>query len=168
MAYGWEGELVRLVPLDKSKHLENAVRWLNDPEVTAWLLIGDFPLTQAAEEKFFDRYGDFKTDDVAWAVETLDGRHIGFSGLHQINHIHKTAISGTVLGDKESWGKGYGTDAARVRARYAFEVLNLRLIQSGILDGNDRSLGMQKRLDTRSSAGCRRNSGSVGRTGMRS
>lgn len=144
MAYGWEGELVRLVPLDKEKHLENAVRWLNDPEVTQFLLIGDFPLTKVAEEKYFDRHGEVDEHDVAWAVETLDGRHIGFSGLHQINHMHKTAISGTVLGDKASWGKGFGTDAARTRAKYAFEVLGLRLIMSAILEGNERSLRMQE------------------------
>jgi len=144
MAYGWEGELVRLVPLDKEKHLENAVRWLNDPEVTQFLLIGDFPLTKVAEEKYFDSHGEMNENDVAWAVETLHGKHIGFSGLHQINHMHKTAISGTVLGDKESWGQGYGTDAARTRARYAFDVLGLRLIMSAILEGNERSLRMQE------------------------
>lgn len=146
MAYGWEGELVRLVPLDKERHLENAVRWLNDPEVTQFLLIGDFPMTKLAEEKYFERYGEMREDDVAWAIETLEGKHIGFSGLHQISHIHKTAISGTVLGDKQVWGNGYGTDAARVRARYAFDVLGLRLVMSAILEGNERSLGMQKKV----------------------
>ena len=44
MAFGWEGSKVRLVPLDKARHLENAVLWLNDPKLTAWTLIGDFPL----------------------------------------------------------------------------------------------------------------------------
>jgi hypothetical protein len=35
MAYGWEGEAVRLVPLERGAHLENALRWFNDPEITA-------------------------------------------------------------------------------------------------------------------------------------
>ena len=46
MGYGWEGEKIRLVPLDRDKHLENAVRWFNDPEVTRWLETGDWPLTR--------------------------------------------------------------------------------------------------------------------------
>jgi len=146
MAYGWEGKLVRLVPLDKDRHLDNAVRWMNDPEVTAWLLVGDFPITKIAEAEYFDAHSKFDKNDIAFAVETLDGRHIGFSGLHQIDHINKTAISGTVLGDKEAWGQGFGTDAARVRARYAFEVLGLRMVMSAILDGNERSLRMQQRV----------------------
>jgi hypothetical protein len=41
MAYGWEGEKVRLVPLDKERHAENRFAWLNDPEVTVWTLTGD-------------------------------------------------------------------------------------------------------------------------------
>lgn len=146
MAYGWEGKLVRLVPLDKDRHLENAVLWMNDPEVTAWLLVGDFPISKIAEAEYFDRHGAMNENDIAWAIETLEGRHIGFSGLHQINHIHKTAISGTVLGDKQAWGQGYGTDAARVRARYAFEVLGLRMVMSAILEGNERSFKMQQKV----------------------
>lgn len=146
MAYGWEGELVRLVPLDKAKHLENAVLWMNDPEVTQWLLFGDYPLTRIAEEAYFDRLGVVEDKEVGWAIETLDGQHIGFSGMQDINHFHKVAISGTFLGNKEFWGKGYGTDAARVRARYAFDVLGLRMIESGILDGNERSLKMQEKV----------------------
>ena len=34
MAFGWEGKLVRLVPLNEAKHLENYVQWVNDPEGT--------------------------------------------------------------------------------------------------------------------------------------
>ena len=39
MPFGWEGEKVRLTPLDKAKHLDNALVWMNDPEVTAWALM---------------------------------------------------------------------------------------------------------------------------------
>ena len=34
---GWKGELVRLVPPDRTLHFENALRWMNDPEITATL-----------------------------------------------------------------------------------------------------------------------------------
>ena len=34
---GWKGERVRLVPPDRTLHLENALRWMNDPEITAAL-----------------------------------------------------------------------------------------------------------------------------------
>ena len=46
------GDKVRLVPLDREKHLEHALKWFNDPEITEWLETGDWPLTRGAEEEF--------------------------------------------------------------------------------------------------------------------
>jgi RimJ/RimL family protein N-acetyltransferase len=149
MGYGWEGKLTRLVPLDEEKHFENYLRWLNDPEVTEWLLVGDLPLTRLAEREWFDRASRNSGDDIVFAIETLDGRHLGSSGVHQIDHRHGVALTGSFIGDKELWGQGYGGDAARVRARYCFEVLGLRLIHTAYLEGNERSRRMSESLGFR-------------------
>ncbi len=145
MSFGWDGEKVRLVPIDKARHLENCIQWMNDPEVTEWLLVGDHPMTKIAEEEWFDRVSKADSNQVVFAIETLDGRHLGMSGIHDIDYRHGTAVTGTVLGDKSQWGKGYGTDAALVRARYCFEVLGLRMLYSAVFVGNDRSLRMQEK-----------------------
>jgi len=133
MAYGWEGEKVRLVPLDKEKHAANVVLWMNDPDVTETILSGDIPLTRLAEEEFFERMaapaGQHPTD-IIFAIETLGGEHIGTCGMHQINYRHGVALTGTIIGAAEFQGRGYGTDAAAVRTRYAFEVLGLRMLIS--------------------------------------
>jgi len=153
MAYGWEGDKVRLAPLDRERHLENAVRWMNDPEVTAWTLVGDVPLTRLAEEGFFTRQS---TDalagtqtDITLAVETLEGEHIGFSSLHKIDWRQGVASTGTLLGRRDLWGRGYGADAARTRTRYAFDVLGLRLLLSEALADNAGSVGMLRRAGYR-------------------
>ncbi len=54
MAYGWEGEKVRLVPIDTERMLDSYLRWLNDPEVTAFLLL-DGPITRLQEEEWFKK-----------------------------------------------------------------------------------------------------------------
>ncbi|HVT15521.1 MAG TPA: GNAT family protein [Thermoanaerobaculia bacterium] len=149
MPYGWEGEKVRLVPLDKTRHLEHALAWLNDPVLTSWTLMGDMPLTRLAEEEFFDRMSRAGDTDVLFAVETRDGDHIGFTGLHRIDWRNGVATTGTILGRIDLWGRGYGTDAARVRARYAFEVLGLRLLLSEVMDGNVASLRMLEKAGYR-------------------
>jgi RimJ/RimL family protein N-acetyltransferase len=149
VAFGWEGDLVRLVPLDEERHLENAIRWMNDPEVTHWLLVGDFPMTRLMEKDYFDRQMRGSETEVAFAIETLEGRHIGFSGLHNIDWRNRVAVTGSLIGEKEEWGKGYGTDAARVRARYCFDVLGLRLLLSSHLDDNHRSARMQEKAGYR-------------------
>jgi ribosomal-protein-alanine N-acetyltransferase len=142
MAYGWEGDRVRLAPLDKGRHLEAALRWLNDPEVTRWTLIGDLPISRLGEEEFFDRMSRGTDTDVLFAVETLEGDHLGFSGMHRIEWRHGFAVTGTILGRTDLWGRGYGTEAARLRASYAFEVLGLRLLLSEVMDGNAASVRM--------------------------
>ncbi len=149
MAYGWEGEKVRLVPLDKERHLANAVAWLNDPEVTAWTLIGDLPITRLWEEAYFDRVMRGDPAEITFAIETLAGEHVGFTGLHRIDYRDGVATTGTLIGRKELWGQGLGADAARVRTRWAFEVLGLRLLLSEVLDGNDASLRMLRRCGYR-------------------
>lgn len=143
MSYGWEGSLTRLVPLDEDKHFDNVVRWVNDPRITEWLLIGDFPLSRLAERDWFSARMRGDERDVVFAVETLEGEHIGMSGIHRIDFRHGVATTGSYIGDTSRWGRGYGTDQARVRARYCFEVLGLRMLISEYFVGNDRSARMQ-------------------------
>jgi RimJ/RimL family protein N-acetyltransferase len=70
---------------------------------------------------------------------------VGFTGIHAINWKDSSATTGTMIGARQHWGKGIGTDAARTRTRYAFEVLGLRYLMSAVLEGNDASLRMLKK-----------------------
>ena len=142
MDYGWHGDMVRLVPLDKSRHLDNALLWFNDPTITAWLETGDWPLTRGAEEEFFRAAERPDRASVQFAIETLDGDHVGFSGLRSIDWQSRVAVSGSVIGRTGLWGRGLGTDSARVRTRYAFEVLGLRLLIATVIADNLRSVRM--------------------------
>jgi len=142
VTFGWQGETTRLVPLDRGRHLVNAITWLNDPEVTRWTETGDLPITRLAEEEYFRKAEEGQDTAVAFAVETLDGDHVGFSGLQRIDHRPGTAYSGSLIGRRDLWGRGLGTDAARVRSQFAFDVLNLRLVLSEVMADNTASLVM--------------------------
>jgi len=139
MPFGWEGQKVRLAPLDRERHLENALLWLNDPQTTEWMLTGDWPLTRLAEEEYFERMMRQDDTDLAFAIETLDGVHIGFSGINQIEWRHGVGTTGTVIGPADFRGKGYGSDSIVVRTRYAFEVLGLRQLLSSVFADNGAS-----------------------------
>lgn len=125
---GLRGERVRLVPLDRELHLENYVRWFNDPEVTRFLT-NYLPISRIAEEAFFERLAT-ATDQIVWAVHDEQDRHIGGTGLHGIDWRNRSATSGIVLGDKSTWGHGYGSEVMRVRTAWAFEELGLHRIDS--------------------------------------
>jgi ribosomal-protein-alanine N-acetyltransferase len=125
---GLRGERVRLVPSERSLHLENALRWFNDPEITATLEFHD-GITRRQEEAFFDMIEAQRETDLHWAIHDESERHIGFIGLHGIRWRHRSATGGLLLGERDAWGRGYATDAVRVRTRFAFEELGLHRVE---------------------------------------
>lgn len=133
-----KGRKVILRPLNKETDLEDCQRWINDPEVRLYLT-PFMPISKQTEAKWFDGL-DEKTDGVTLAIEILDGEFIGIMGLHNINWIGGTAITGALIGEKKYWGKGYGAEAKMLMLDYAFNSLNLRKICSEVMDFNKRSL----------------------------
>lgn len=130
-----KGEKVTLRPPvdgDAAKFVE----WFADREVTRFLATS-FPMSLQQEEDFLKRIGESKTD-VWWALEA-EGRTIGATGIHRIDWISGNAVTGTVIGDKSCWRKGYGSEAMALRTEYAFRQLNLHKLKSGAFDENEPS-----------------------------
>ena len=50
---------------------------------------------------------------------------IGNAGLADINHAHRTAEFFIMIGDKESWGKGIGTEVTGLMLDFGFTCLGL-------------------------------------------
>lgn len=76
-----------------------------------------------------------------FAIRTLaDERLIGLIGLYTIFWLHHEAFMGIHIGERDYWGKGYGTDALQVLLRYGFGELNLRRISLSFLEGNARAM----------------------------
>src|SRR3954453_6899890 len=109
---GLQGERVRLVPSERSLHLENALRWFNDPEVTARLKMFT-GVTRRQEEAFFDRIEAQRETDLHWAIVAEPEGHIGLIALHRVHWPTRSAVGGLVIGEKGAWGRGYATDAVR-------------------------------------------------------
>ena len=125
---GLRGERVRLVPPDRALHLENALVWLNDPDVTATIKL-NLGFSRRQEELFFESIETRKNGDFGWAIVDEKGQHIGFIGLHEINWRNRWATGGLFIGKRSAWGRGYATDAVRVRTKFAFGELGLHRIE---------------------------------------
>ena len=122
--------------------LPNFVRWFNDPEV--WIFLNRiYPMTEISEKKWLEKLAERMNDIVL--VIVLKGRTpkqdrpIGTIGIHGIERESRTATTGAVIGEKDFWGKGYGTEAKMVLLEYTFNTLNLRKIYSRVLAINPRS-----------------------------
>jgi len=74
-----------------------------------------------------------------FAVETLDGEHIGNCSYYDIDETKGEAELGITIGNRDCWGKGYGTDAVNTLANYIFRQTNLNRIYLKSLDWNIRA-----------------------------
>ncbi|MSQ37589.1 MAG: N-acetyltransferase [Chloroflexi bacterium] len=130
-----KGEGVTLRPPDETDP-ERFVVWLADTEVTRYLL-RPFAVAIEQEREWFKSTGESKTT-VYWIVEA-EGRAIGSTGIHDIDWLNANATTGTVIGDRSAWGKGYGSKTMRLRTAYAFEQLNLHKLSSSAFMENEHS-----------------------------
>jgi diamine N-acetyltransferase len=112
---------------------------VNDFEVLRTLSIGGMrPLTAEGEAAWYDRVtaNDTEVTFTLYERETL--RPIGSLGLHQIDHYNRTALFGILIGEKDCWGKGYGTEATRLVLDYAFSGLGLHNVMLNVFAYNER------------------------------
>ena len=140
------GKNVRLRALEKSD-LPNCVRWLNDRDVTQFLLHNS-PMSMAAEEKWFEHQQTIPpTNGQVLAIEVLvEGQwvYIGNTGLHQIDSIIREAEFGIFIGEKQFWNKGYGREATLLTLKLGFEDLNLNRIYLYVFESNPRGIAAYK------------------------
>ncbi len=76
-----------------------------------------------------------------FAVETLDGKHIGNCGYYDINETKDEAELGIMIGNRDYWDNGYGADAVATLVSYIFHQTNLKRIYLKTLDSNHRAQG---------------------------
>ncbi len=140
------GKNVRLRALER-EDLPNCVRWLNDREVTEFLL-QRFPLSKAREEKWFDSQAETSPESgQVFALDALVGDqwvHIGNTGLHEIDPVVREAEFGIFIGEKSFWNKGLGTEAVKLTLKHGFDDLNLNRIYLAVFEPNLRGIACYK------------------------
>jgi RimJ/RimL family protein N-acetyltransferase len=121
--------------------LPDFVRWFADAEVRRHLALRA-PFSLAMEEKWFDgmaeRQGRSDYHFVACLVE--DGRPIGTVGLHGLDLENGKAEFGISIGEKELWGRGYGTEALEAICDFGFGALRLERIELHVYEDNARAI----------------------------
>lgn len=74
-----------------------------------------------------------------FAIETLDGKHIGNCVYYDINETKGEAELGIIIGARDYWDKGYGADTVTTLVSYIFRQTNLKRIYLKTLDSNRRA-----------------------------
>ena len=134
-----EGQLIRL-RRKRMSDAENDYRWRCDPEMAR------FDAAAPLRAPFNDFLVTYREDVTypspfrrVYAIETLDGTHIGNVMYYNIDDARGEAELGITIGDRRFWGTGYGRDAVRTFVRFLFQHVHMRRIYLNTLDWNVRA-----------------------------
>jgi RimJ/RimL family protein N-acetyltransferase len=110
--------------------------WFNDEEVCLGNSHHLFPYTKTAALDYI-RDVRRRQDCLVLAITLCeDDRHIGNVALQSINPVSRGAEFAIVIGDRDSWGKGYGKEASRLILAHGFRSLNLHRVHCGTFEIN--------------------------------
>ena len=113
--------------------------WLCDPEITKYLECRFFPQSMERIREYVDSLKS--PDNVFLAIETKEGGvRLGNIRLGPINWIHRFSEIGLIIGEKDYWNKGYGTEAISLVRDYAFSKLSLHKLTAGCYLDNIASI----------------------------
>ena len=73
------------------------------------------------------------------AIDTFDGVHIGNCMYYDVDVRRRQAELGIMIGDREYWGAGYGTDSVLALLIHIFQETPLERVYLHTLDWNDRA-----------------------------
>jgi RimJ/RimL family protein N-acetyltransferase len=134
-------ETVRLRAIER-QDLPLFVAWLNDPEVRQHLLV-NIPLSQAQEDGWFDRMlaRPLEEQPLGIEVRTPEGwRLVGNCSFFDLDWRNRCCEIGIFIGDKEYWGRGYGTQVMQLMLKYGFNTLNLNRVYLRVYESNPRGI----------------------------
>ena len=118
-----EGELVALGPLRRDL-IPTYQRWHNDVATTRTFALPQ-PTTLEQEEASYAELSTAKDMAFFTIYERVARRPVGTAYLTDIDHRHRRAEFGVLIGEPTCRGKGYGTEATRLMLDYAFTALGL-------------------------------------------
>ncbi len=134
-----EGERLYLRNVELADAKSSYAEWMNDPEVVRYTESRFQKHTIESLRGYIS--GMQRPDVVFFAIVLKDGdRHIGNIKLGPINRFHQTADVGIIIGDKPSWGSGYGAEAIKLAVGYAFDTLKLHKLTAGCYAVNKRAI----------------------------
>jgi RimJ/RimL family protein N-acetyltransferase len=145
--YFWQDDKVRL----RAMHADDWEReYIGQFDTSARRLLlcsTELPPTITGSIKFAEENADFSSSKgrIMFIIEDFVGKSIGEINLSSIDERNGTFSIGILI-DKENRGMGYGTRAMKILLKYAFLERRLNKFNDYVLEGNDASAKMLKKL----------------------
>lgn len=137
---------IYLKTLSEKNATKEYCSWLNNPEVNKYIMTKN--ATIAGLKKYIEKNNRdpnclflgifFKKNEKPNTGNSILVRdsHIGNIKLDSIDFKNRRATTGILIGNKDYWGKGIGTQAITLLVDYGFKNLNLKDIHLGVVSEN--------------------------------
>ncbi len=112
--------------------------WRNDPELIACLGAPYRFINEDVDSAWYEKYMHSRNNSVRCVIVNSenDEEIVGLISLLDINYINRSAELHIMIGGAQNRGKGIGTFAVESMVEHAFNNLNLRRIELGVLENN--------------------------------
>jgi len=115
-------------------------RWYADPEVARLTRYQDGPMRPDEIERFFAARV-IGPDSLTMAIHVrATDRLIGSCAFSQLDGDNGSELYHITIGEKDSWGQGYGTAATDLMLEHAFIALGLHRVGLSVFAFNERAL----------------------------
>ncbi|GAB4325388.1 MAG: GNAT family protein [Promethearchaeota archaeon] len=139
------GKLVRLVPL-RREYLEKFVEWLSDPEVTRYLKVFQ-PITMEYEEEWYERGSEARRAvEFRFAILPLSDDDLVGNCAIVVDWKNRVGTVGLLIGRKDLWGSGLGTEALSLLVEYGFATLGMHRVQLEAYEENARAMRVYQKV----------------------
>jgi len=120
-----------LIPYTASMVTDQHVGWLNDADVVRYSEQRHKKHTLESQHEYLNK---FPVGDHIWLIRPMTWVDIGTITAHVDIH-NRVANMGILIGEKDKWGKGYGTEAWNAVMFWLFST-GIRKVEAGMMEIN--------------------------------
>jgi RimJ/RimL family protein N-acetyltransferase len=140
----WHPPLIdgRVVTLrhHRPENLAAVRRWYGDAELANLTRYQNRPMTGEEVDHFF-RTRLLARDALAYAIHVREtGRLIGVTTFSALDADNGSALFHITIGERDAWGRGYGTEATELMLEHAFTRLNFHRVSLSVFSFNQRAV----------------------------
>ncbi|HYN47659.1 MAG TPA: GNAT family protein [Candidatus Nanopelagicales bacterium] len=134
-----EGRTVVLRP-HAAPNVAAFTRWYADPEVARLTRYQDGPMRADEVRRFFEARVT-GAGSLALAIHLREtDRLIGTCAFSQLDGDNGSALFHITIGERDCWGRGYGTEATALMLDHAFGTLGLHRVGLSVFAFNERAI----------------------------
>jgi RimJ/RimL family protein N-acetyltransferase len=121
-------------------NLRDFLRWYQDPEVARLTRYQDGPMRPDEIERFF-MLRAMGPDSLAMGIHVKEtDRLIGSCAFSQLDGDNGSVLFHITIGEHDTWGRGYGSEATALMVDHAFASLGLHRVALTVFAFNERAI----------------------------